>query len=58
MEAQGTTDKYPSLFLQKELEKLKSAGTAADGDVDMADGDDGSAAEGANEEDEWVKAED
>jgi len=48
MEAQGTTNKYPSGFLQKEFQKLEAAGAtedSKDGDVEMADG-----AEGGKEE--------
>jgi hypothetical protein len=59
MEAQGTTNKYPSGFLQKEFQKLEAAGATEDnkdGDVEMADGE-GSAAEGEKDED-GVKAED
>ncbi len=59
MEAQGTTNKYPSGFLQKEFQKLEAAGAIEDnkdGDVEMAEGE-GSAAEGSKEE-EGVKAED
>jgi len=59
MEAQGTTNKYPSVFLQKEFQKLEAAGATEDnkdGDVEMVDGE-GSAGEGAKEE-EGVKAED
>lgn len=48
MEAQGTTNKYPSGFLQKEYQKLEAAGATEDdkdGDIEMADGE-GSVAEG------------
>ena len=59
MEAKGTTDKYPSLFLQKKFEELSAAGvvaSAAADDTEMAEGE--SAEEEENgEEEEAVKAE-
>lgn len=51
MEAQGATNKYPSGFLQKELQKMEAAGATADdkdGDTEMANGE-GSASDGEEE---------
>ena len=58
MEAKGTTEKYPSLFLQKKFEELSAAGavaSAAVDDTEMAES--GSAEEEGNgeQEDEGVK---
>ena len=59
MEAKGTTDKYPSLFLQKKFEELSAAGAVAPAadDTDMAEGGSAEEEENGEEEDEDVKAE-
>ena len=54
MENKGTTEKYPTLFLQKEYEKLKAAGIESP-DTEMADG---SAEEDGSAQEDGIKAED